>query len=77
MNPLSSKVLESVHQVNALNVAAAPAQAMSLTFDSMAATIAAHMQNAVLNQKSAQPVTNAIVSVTCALIITLSSKKSG
>jgi len=71
LSGVNAKVLASINSINATHLQAAPALAMGVTFDSMAAAIATQMQNAVSNQQSLQPVTNAAVSVTCALIIKL------
>ncbi len=73
-NTVNPQIVDSVTTTNALNIGAAPAYSMGLTYDSMANSISDHMQNAITNQRNMQVAANTTTGVCCALIVALGGK---
>lgn len=69
MSAVNSQVLDSVTQVDTLNVGIAASTAMGMTYIAMADSISKVMQNASTAQQNGQLVASAATATTCAMIV--------
>lgn len=69
MASVNDQITDAISTANVVAIAAAPAEAMAMTYAAMADSIGLAMQNATATQRNMQVVANSSVAVCCALMV--------